>query len=298
MVPSEHQGIEALLRETVTPCGMRGCGWFKRGEDIVKMGSNGLQKLPSHGILDRCDQAEKERQCCADASDRAEPTAGGTQGSGVAEQMAQAIELIVACHGVLTRMMGACIVVETLVQIGRTCGVVACLCGLVFLGNGRRGGALQWTAPVKEVLKRVQPIPHPPRVLARRVRARHEAPATIGGHTEALEAVRAEVGTMGFPGLGRALRGQLNVQDGRTVCLNRDPDGLMAGKNLIAQIHHHCVLWQREGRRQRSTVVLAAFTAIPHGVGLVVAVLEERGETRQRAFAFHTSQQDAWVQQG
>jgi hypothetical protein len=78
---------------------------------------------------------------------------------------------------------------------------------------------------------------------------------------------------MGFPGLGRALRGQLYFQDGRTVRLNRDQDRLMAGKNLIAQIKHHCVLCHREGRRQSSTVGLEAFTEITHGIGLVLEVL-------------------------
>jgi len=78
---------------------------------------------------------------------------------------------------------------------------------------------------------------------------------------------------MGFPGLGRALRGQLYFQDGRTVRLNRDQDRLMAGKNLIAQIKHHCVLCHREGRRQSTTIVLETFTEIPHGVGLVLEVL-------------------------
>ena len=78
---------------------------------------------------------------------------------------------------------------------------------------------------------------------------------------------------MGFPGLGRALRGQLNFQNGRALRLNRDQDGLMAGKNLIAQIKHHFVLCHREGRRQSSTVVLEAFTEIPHGIGLVLEVL-------------------------
>ena len=94
-----------------------------------------------------------------------------------------------------------------------------------------------------------------------------------GGHTEALEVVVAEVVKMGLPGLGRALRGQLHVQDGRPLRLNRDEDGLMTGKNLIAQIKHPCVRCHREGRRQSTTVVLAACAEIPHGVGLVVEVL-------------------------
>src|ERR1700675_357095 len=128
--------------------------------------------------------------------------------------MEQEIELIVSYDGLLTRVMGAFIVLETLVQIRLTFGVVECLRGLVLLGNSRIGFALQLTAPVKKVLKLVKPIAHPPRVWARRVIARHEATAPIRGHPEAVEVVVAEVVTMGLPGLGRALRGQLNFQDG------------------------------------------------------------------------------------
>jgi len=43
------------------------------------MGSNWAQKLPQHGIIDLFDQVEQERQLCADAGDRPEPTEGGTQ---------------------------------------------------------------------------------------------------------------------------------------------------------------------------------------------------------------------------
>ena len=188
--------------------------------------------------------------------------------------MEQEIELIVSCHGVLTRVVGAFIVLETLVQMGLAFGVVECVRGLVLLGNGRIGFALQLAAPVKEVLKLMKPITHPSRVWARRVIARHEAnghdrrPCRCCGSGASPEVVK-----MGFPGLGRAIRGQLDFQDGRTLRLNRDQDGLMAGKNLIAQIKHHVVLCHREGRRQRTTVVLEAFTEIPHGVGLVLEVL-------------------------
>src|SRR4249920_2364801 len=103
--------------------------------------------------------------------------------------MEQEIELIVSCDGVLTRVVGAFIVLETLVQMSLTFGVVECVRGLVLLGNSRIGFALQLTAPVKKVLKLVKPIAHPPRVWARRVIARHEATATIRGHPEAVEVV-------------------------------------------------------------------------------------------------------------
>jgi len=187
--------------------------------------------------------------------------------------MEQEIELIVSCPGVLTRVVGACIVLETFVQMGLAFGGVECFRGLVLLGNGGIGSALQLVAPVKEVSKLMKPITHPARVLARRLRARHEATATIGGHADAVEVMLTSVVTMGFPGLGRALRGQWYFQNGRALRLNRDQDGLMAGKNLIAQIQHHFVRCHREGRRQRSPVVLEACTEIPHGIGLVLAVL-------------------------
>src|SRR5215471_12312910 len=126
--------------------------------------------------------------------------------------MEQEIELIVACDGVLTRVVGVFIVLETLVQSGLAFGVVEGVHGFVLLGNGPIGFALQLAAPVKEGLKLMKPITHPARVLARRVIARNEATATIGGHADAVEAMSAQVVKMGFPGLGRAIGGQLNFQ--------------------------------------------------------------------------------------
>jgi len=74
-----------------------------------------------------------------------------------------------------------------------------------------------------------------------------EANATIGGHADAVEAVLPEGFKMGFPGLGRAIRGQLDFEDGRTLRLNRDHDRLMAGKHLIAEIKHHGGRCHRKG---------------------------------------------------
>jgi len=121
--------------------------------------------------------------------------------------MEEEIKLIVSCHGVLTRVVGPFIVLETLVQIGFAFSIVERVRGLVLLGNGGIGFALQLAAPIKEVLKLMKPITHPARVLARRVITRHEAKAPIGDHTDAVEAMRAQVVKMGFPGLGRAIRG-------------------------------------------------------------------------------------------
>jgi hypothetical protein len=207
VVPSQHQCISYLLRYKGKKFDMHGFGLFKRGEDLVKMGANGGKKFRQHRIIDLFDQAEKDHQLCADACDRTESPEGGTQVQGVAEQMKQEIELIVSCDGVLTRVGSVLIVLETLVQIGRAFGVVECVRGFVLLGNGRIGFALQLAAPVKEGLKLMKPITDPSRVLARRVRARHEAKAPIGGHADAVEAMSTQVVKMGFPGLGRAIRG-------------------------------------------------------------------------------------------
>ena len=212
--------------------------------------------------------------------------------------MAQAIKWIVARYGLLTRMMGVFIVLETLVEMGLALGVGACLRRLVLLCHGRIGFALQVAAPVKEGSKLLKPITDPARVVARCRIARHEAPSPLGGHAEAVAVVLTEVVNMGLPGLGRALRGQLDFQAGRPLRLQRDQEGLMAGKNLLAQIQHHCGLCHREGRRQGSPVMGEACTKISHGVRLVWAVLYDRGDTRNRALACQTSQEDERIQQG
>src|SRR5215831_9436084 len=155
------------------------------------MGANGVKQFQQHRIIDLFDQAEKEQQFCADACDGTKPTEGRAQVQGVAEQMEQEIELIVSCYGVLTSVVGVFIVLEALVEMGLAFGVVECLRGFVLLGNGRIGFALQLAAPVKEVSKLMKPITHPSRVLARRVIARYEATATIGGHADAMEVVLA-----------------------------------------------------------------------------------------------------------
>jgi len=66
--------------------------------------------------------------------------------------------------------------------MGRAFGVVECCHGLILFGDGRIGLALQLLAPVKEVLKLMEPITYPSRVLASRLIPRNEANATIGGH--------------------------------------------------------------------------------------------------------------------
>ena len=77
------------------------------------MGAKGVKKFRQFRIIDLFDQAEKEHQLGADASDRTEPSEGGTQVQGITEQMEQEIELIVSCDGLLTRVVGVFIVLKT-----------------------------------------------------------------------------------------------------------------------------------------------------------------------------------------
>src|SRR5437660_2329744 len=107
------------------------------------MGAKGVKKFRQYRIIDLFDQAEKEHQLGADASDRTEPSEGGTQVQGITEQMEQEIELIVPCDGVLTRVVGVFIVLKTLVQMGLTFGVVERVHGFVLLGNSRLSFAIQ-----------------------------------------------------------------------------------------------------------------------------------------------------------
>src|SRR6266853_1442677 len=125
------------------------------------MGAKGVKQLRQHRIIDLFNQAEKEPQLGADAYDRTESPEGGTQVQGVT------------------------------VQMGRAFGVVEGVRGFVLLRNSRIGFALQLAAPVQEVSKLMQPITHPARILARRLIARNEATATIGGHADAVEVVLA-----------------------------------------------------------------------------------------------------------
>ena len=202
VVPSPPPGLSASLRSQSKQGGMQGCGVGTRGDALVKRGAKRWQKWRQSGLRDRFDQAKQARPRCADAGNGPEPPAGGTQREGVAEQRAQEIARIVACARVLTRVGGLGIALETLGQRGRACGGMAGVRGLGLLGQGRRGLALQWAAPGQEGAQRRTPITPPARVVARRVRARHEAPSTGGGHADAGAVVRASVVNMGVPGLG------------------------------------------------------------------------------------------------
>jgi len=76
----------------------------------------------------------------------------------------------------------------------------------------------------------MKPITHPARVLARRVNSPPRGHGPDRKPCHAVEVVLAKGVKNGLPGLGRALRGELNFQNGRALRINRDQDGLMAGK--------------------------------------------------------------------
>src|SRR5918994_7224994 len=97
-----------------------------------------------------------------------------------------------------------------------------------------------------------------------------------------------EVVKMPLPGLGRAIGSQLDFENGGTLRINCDQDGGSDGKNLIAEIKHHFRVGYRESGRDTAPIVSEVFTEIAHGVRLVVEVLEDRGEARNRAVAFQT----------
>ena len=79
MVPSQDQCISHLLGDKLKQGDVQGFSLFKRDQDIVKMGAKGVQKFRHHRLIDLCDQVKQERQLCADACNRTEPTPRGTQ---------------------------------------------------------------------------------------------------------------------------------------------------------------------------------------------------------------------------
>jgi hypothetical protein len=87
VVPSQYECLSYLLRYKGKQGDMQGFGLVNRGSDLVKRGTDGVKQFRQYRIIDLFDQAEKEEQLRADACDRTEPTEGGTQGQGVAEQL-------------------------------------------------------------------------------------------------------------------------------------------------------------------------------------------------------------------
>jgi hypothetical protein len=189
---------------------------------------------------------------------------------------------------VFTRLAGSLILVKTLVQIGFAFGVGEGLSGFELLANGALGFAFELVAAVKQVLKLMKLVTHPKSILTSGLVASLQAHPPIGGHAKTVKAMGSEVVKMRFPRLGRAIGSQLDLEDGGALRINRDQDGGSDGKNLIAEIKHHFLVGHRERGRDRAPIVLEGFTEIAHGVGLIVKVLEDRGEARNRAVTFQT----------
>ncbi len=188
--------------------------------------------------------------------------------------------------------MGLVIVRKTLLQIGFAFGVGECLSRFDLLANGAIGFALQLVAAAKQVLKLMELITHPEPILTSRLVAGFQADTPVGGHAKTVKAMSPEVCKMRSPRLGRAIGSQLDFEDGGTSSINRDQDGGSDGKNLIAEIKHHFLVGHRERGRDAAPIVSEVCTEIAHGARLVVEVLEDRREARNRAVAFQTSQQD------
>src|SRR5215471_3692319 len=200
--------------------------------------------------------------------------------------MKQQIKLIVPRHGLLTSLTSLFILLQALLEIGLAFGVREFLSRFDLLTNSSIGFSLELVAAVKQVLKLMELITHPEALLARRSIASGQTNPPIRGHADTVKAVSAKVCKMSLPSLGRAIGSQLDFEDGRTMRLNRDQDGASDGKNLIAEINHHGLLWHREGGRDGASIGLEGFAEIAYGVWLVLEALENRGETRNRASCF------------
>src|SRR5918994_4675645 len=167
--------------------------------------------------------------------------------------------------------------------MGLAFGLSECLRCFDFLANGAIGFAFEVVAAVKEVLKLMELITHPKPVLASRLVASFEADAPVGGHPQTVKAMRPELLKLRFPSLGGAIGSQLDFEDGGTLRINRDQDGGSEGKNLIAEIKHHFLVGHRECRREATAIGLEGFTEIAHGARLIVEMLEDRRDARNRA---------------
>jgi hypothetical protein len=80
MVPRQDPCLSDPLRDQIAQGDMERFALFKRDQAIVKRGAQGVQKFRHHRLSDLGDQAQQERQLCADAGDRTESTPGGAQG--------------------------------------------------------------------------------------------------------------------------------------------------------------------------------------------------------------------------
>ena len=52
---------------------------WQKGKHLIKMGAQGVKQFRQYRIIDLGHQVQQERQLCADARNRTEPTPRGTQ---------------------------------------------------------------------------------------------------------------------------------------------------------------------------------------------------------------------------
>ena len=116
-------------------------------------------------------------------------------------------------------------------------------------------------------------ITPPSAILARRLIARHEPSAAIGGHADAVEEVLVEVFKVRFPGLSRAIHSQFDFEDRGTLRLQGDQDRDTNGKDFITEIKHQLLGRHRQGRGQQTARALEPGTEIAQRVGLVAQML-------------------------
>jgi len=124
-------------------------------------------------------------------------------------------QLVGEGHGLLTGVRRCCLLLETLCQSGLAFGTGKLARRLVFRVNGRLGFAFHLMQHLKEVAKLREIIRHPQGHVARGPVASHQAQAAIGGHAKAEAMVLLKRCNMRSPGVSRALRGQLDVEDRR-----------------------------------------------------------------------------------
>lgn|SRR5512134_839849 len=159
--------------------------------------------------------------------------------------MEQQIKLIVPRDGLLTRLVGLVILLQTLLQIGLAFGVGEFRRRFDLFTYGAIGFSLEVVAAGKEGLKRMKLLTPPAARLASRALAGSQAAPPIGGPADTVKAVRAEVVKLSLPSLGRAMRRQFDFEDSRTLRLNRHQEGALGGKHLRAEIKHHGLVGPR-----------------------------------------------------
>lgn len=187
--------------------------------------------------------------------------------------MEQNGQFVVERHRLLTDLVGLFALLETLVEIGLAFGMIEFSRRVVFLAHGCIRFSLQLIKHVEEVSKLMEIVTHPHCRFTSGLIARHQAKATVGGHAKAVKEVIVKRRKMRSPGLGGAIRSQLDVEDGRALCVNGDQNGRVDGKELIAEIKHDGLRCHGQGRGQSTAIALEQCTERAHGVWLVVQLL-------------------------